>query len=216
MLFRSEDLTAELLDVRFIRVQYGKVRSVQLVYPDSAVITLTAPWLVEKLRFPLGRLVDKGLQVSQFTPAPSSDPITVAKVLVWVSFHDDICVTDQLITFYNGSPQHVSYINLHLPARNWAVRSQIGESLDHGIERNELQVFLPEDLAPNETIVLLLTLESIVTPLESHSLGEVIIMQPGGARVQVKVKDHTLITLHELYHTETGYWQLTFRTGGHH
>lgn len=63
--------------------------------------------------------------------------------------------------------------------------------------------------------VFLLSLESKVTLLESYSMAEVIIMQPGGATVEVRVKDHTGIIVHQLYHAETGYWQLTFRSGGY-
>lgn len=208
-----EELTSDLLDVRSIRIQYGRSRSVQRVYPDSVVITLTAPWLMEKLRSPLMQLVDKGLQSTLLTPSPDSHPV-IANVTAWVSFHDDICTTDLLITFFNNSAHPVDKVKLHLPARNWSVRSQEGESLDHRLESYELQVYLPHDLAPDESFVLLLSLDSKVIPMESYSLAEVVIVQPRGVTVEVMVKDHSGIIAHEFYDTEFGYWQVTFKSGG--
>jgi len=204
-----EDLESLLqpdFGITHLYIKYGLSRGFYVVYPGTAVLTLTAPWRWERLRYPLLQRLSRELDKRQFNPAPVIDGIVVNAAQVWVSFDEDRCSIDHLLTVTNTSEQALEEITLPLPARNWFVHSHSGEPLDHANADGLLKIFLATVLEPGESSQVLITLETKVTRHAGLELAEAVIIQPAGMQVQVSITSQFGKQYFNLYEPSSGYW----------
>lgn len=204
-----ERLLSEAHDIRHVVVSYGWYRSVYRVYPDTLAISITGPWSLERLRYPLGQRIEQALRIETFLPSTLvSNDIVIERVQGWITSDGEWSTFDQIITIRNVSRQPMSRFTLPLPSANWELWSYEGQPIDHVYEPEGLPVLLPDGLAPSQEFTLLLSRRTPVIQAGPHALFEVLVLQPAGVPVEVQVRGKETASKYTFQREQNGHWRV--------
>ncbi len=184
-----------------IVVSYARERGVYFVYPDTLLMTISAPWIWEKTRYPLLEKIASALEAGMWlhelpVSLPQSEfvPVNISQVDSSLYFHEDSFVIEQIVTVYNASVQHSLQWTLPL-GPEWEVYNLEGEGLDYIIDGVEKRAYVPLVLSPGHSGTYILVLRKPTELFIGYVLAECTFVLADDGVNTLSIRDNGAVVL---------------------